>query len=314
MWFAITWRTVSEIAITKDTKMDFPSFLRLILLAAIWGGSFLFMRIAANVMGPAVLIEARVLFAAIALLVISLYLKKKLELTKHTRHFFIIGLFNTALPFLLFAYAAQTLNASTLSILNSTAAIWGAVIGVFWTKTPLTKRGTLGLLIGVIGVAVLVGWDAVRIGEEATLPIIAGLMAACCYGIATNYAKNAPSVPAFNNAHGSMWAACLIVLPLIPFVPMREVPTQEVWLAVVLLGVVCTGAAYLLYFRLVTDIGPSSALSVTFLIPMFGILWGNLILGEPIGINTAVGTILVISGTMLVTGFSFSSLRKAKAG
>ncbi|WP_240205713.1 DMT family transporter [Vibrio sp. CyArs1] len=291
--------------------MNLASFLRLVLLASIWGGSFLFMRIAANVMGPAVLIEARVFFAALALLIISVYLKKKLEFTKHTKHFFIIGLFNTALPFLLFAYAAQTLNASTLSILNSTAAIWGAVLGVFWTKTPLTKRGALGLLVGIVGVAVLVGWDAVRIGEQATLPIIAGVMAACCYGIATNYAKNAPSVPAFNNAHGSMWAACLIVLPLIPFVPMRETPTQEVWISVVLLGVVCTGAAYLLYFRLVNDIGPSSALSVTFLIPMFGILWGNLFLGEPIGVNTIVGTVLVISGTMLVTGFSLSSLRRA---
>lgn len=82
------------------------------------------------------------------------------------------------------------------------------MIGVFWTKIPLTKRGARGLLIGIVGVAVLVSWDAVRIGEEATLPIIAGVMAACCYGIATNYAENAPSVPAFNNAHGSMWAAC----------------------------------------------------------------------------------------------------------
>lgn len=92
------------------------------------------MRIAANVMGPAVLIEARVFFAALALLIISVYLKKKLEFTKHTKHFFIIGLFNTALPFLLFAYAAQTLNASTLSILNSTAAIWGQLLVYFGPK------------------------------------------------------------------------------------------------------------------------------------------------------------------------------------
>lgn len=100
------------------------------------------------------------------------------------------------------------------------------------------------------------------------------------------------------------------MLPLIPFVLMRELPTQEVWLLVVLLGVVCTGAAYLLYFRLVTDIGPSSALSVTFLVPMFGILWGNMFLAEPISINTVVGTMLVVSGTMLVTGFSLTSVRK----
>lgn len=284
--------------------MTAASFFRLLCLAAIWGGSFLFMRVAANTFGPAYLIEFRVGFAAIALLLISIYLKKKLSFTAHTTHFFIIGLFNTAAPFLFFAYAAQTLNASTLSILNSTAPIWGALIGFIWYRSPLTKKAILGMVIGIAGVAVLVGWSAVKIGEEAILPIIASLLAACSYGIATNYTKNAPQIPAFNNAHGSMWAAVIWVLPLLPFLPMRAEPTSMEWSSVVALGVVCTGLAYLLYFRLVSEVGPASALSVTFLIPVFGILWGYLILDEPIGFNTIIGTILVLSGTMLVTGFS----------
>ncbi|WP_039988517.1 DMT family transporter [Vibrio owensii] len=284
--------------------MTAASFFRLLCLAAIWGGSFLFMRVAANTFGPAYLIEFRVGFAAIALLLISIYLKKKLSFTAHTKHFFIIGLFNTAAPFLFFAYAAQTLNASTLSILNSTAPIWGALIGFIWYRSPLTKKAILGMAIGITGVAVLVGWSAVKIGEEAILPIIASLLAACSYGIATNYTKNAPQIPAFNNAHGSMWAAVIWVLPLLPFLPMRAEPTSIEWSSVVALGVVCTGLAYLLYFRLVSEVGPASALSVTFLIPVFGILWGYLILDEPIGFNTIIGTILVLSGTMLVTGFS----------
>lgn len=284
--------------------MTAASFFRLLCLAAIWGGSFLFMRVAANTFGPAYLIEFRVGFAAIALLLISIYLKKKLSFTAHTKHFFIIGLFNTAAPFLFFAYAAQTLNASTLSILNSTAPIWGALIGFIWYRSPLTPKAILGMAIGIAGVAVLVGWSAVKIGEEAILPIIASLLAACSYGIATNYTKNAPQIPAFNNAHGSMWAAVIWVLPLLPFLPMRAEPTSIEWSSVVALGVVCTGLAYLLYFRLVSEVGPASALSVTFLIPVFGILWGYLILDEPIGFNTIIGTILVLSGTMLVTGFS----------
>lgn len=284
--------------------MTAASFFRLLCLAAIWGGSFLFMRVAANTFGPAYLIEFRVGFAAIALLLISIYLKKKLSFTAHTKHFFIIGLFNTAAPFLFFAYAAQTLNASTLSILNSTAPIWGALIGFIWYRSPLTKKAILGMAIGITGVAVLVGWSAVKIGEEAILPIIASLLAACSYGIATNYTKNAPQIQAFNNAHGSMWAAVIWVLPLLPFLPMRAEPTSMEWSSVVALGVVCTGLAYLLYFRLVSEVGPASALSVTFLIPVFGILWGYLILDEPIGFNTIIGTILVLSGTMLVTGFS----------
>lgn len=284
------------------------SFLKLIMLAAIWGGSFLFMRIAANPLGPAVLIEARVLCAAITLLLVSFYLKRKLSFNAHSKHFFILGLFNTALPFLCFAYAAQTLNASTLAILNSTAPIWAAIIGAIWTKTALEAKVLLGLGIGVTGVGVLVGWDAFNIGQEAILPIFAAVMAAFSYGIASNYTKTAPKVEAFNNAHGSMWAAVLIVLPFVFFMPMREAPDLTITTSVILLGAVCTGLAYLLYFNLINELGAPSALSVTFLIPVFGILWGNLFLDEAIGINTVVGSILVITGTMLVTGMTPSKM------
>ncbi|PME32192.1 hypothetical protein BCV39_06155 [Vibrio sp. 10N.286.55.E10] len=266
------------------------------------------MRIAANPLGPAVLIEARVLCAAVTLLLVSFYLKRKLSFNAHAKHFFILGLFNTALPFLFFAYAAQTLNASTLAILNSTAPIWAAIIGAIWTKTTLEARVLLGLGIGVTGVGVLVGWDAMNIGQEAILPIFAAVMAAFSYGIASNYTKQAPKVEAFNNAHGSMWAAVLIVLPFVFFIPMREAPNLTITMSVILLGAVCTGLAYLLYFNLINELGAPSALSVTFLIPVFGILWGNLFLDEAIGINTVVGSILVITGTMLVTGMTPSKM------
>ena len=110
-----------------------------------------------------------------------------------------------------------------------------------------------------------------------------------------------------------MWASVVLVLPLIFFLPAREAPTSEIAMAVILLGVVCTGLAYLLYFRLVSDLGPSSALSVTFLIPVFGILWGHLFLDEAIGFNTVIGSIFVITGTMLVTGFSPRQFFQQKA-
>lgn len=287
------------------------SFIKLIILAAIWGGSFLFMRIAASPLGPAVLIEARVLCAAVTLLLVSFYLKRKLSFNTHSKHFFILGLFNTALPFLCFAYAAQTLNASTLAILNSTAPIWAAIIGAIWTKTALERKVILGLGIGVTGVCVLVGWDAMNIGQEAIVPIFAAVMAAFSYGIASNYTKTAPKVEAFNNAHGSMWAAVLIVLPFVFIMPMREAPDLTITTSVILLGAVCTGLAYLLYFNLINELGAPSALSVTFLIPVFGILWGNLFLNEAIGINTIIGSILVITGTMLVTGMSPMKMLKA---
>ena len=268
------------------------------------------MRIAANPLGPAILIEARVLCAAITLLLVSFYLKRKLSFNEHAKHFFILGLFNTALPFLFFAYAAQTLNASTLAILNSTAPIWAAIIGAIWTKTALKKKVLLGLSIGVTGVGVLVGWDAMNIGQEAVVPIFSAILAALSYGIASNYTKTAPKVKAFNNAHGSTWAAVLIVLPFVLFIPMREAPNLTITTSVILLGAVCTGLAYLLYFNLISELGAPSALSVTFLIPVFGILWGNLFLDEAIGINTVIGSILVITGTMFVTGLSPTKILK----
>ncbi|NVD08837.1 DMT family transporter [Vibrio sp. JPW-9-11-11] len=288
--------------------MSTSSFLRLLCLAAIWGGSFLFMRIAASTFGPAYLIEFRVGFAALSLLLVAFYLRRKLAFRQHFKHFMTIGLFNTALPFLLFAYAAQSLNASTLSILNSTAPIWGALIAAVWYKTRITARVALGMILGLSGVATLVGFDALTMKGETVLPIGASLLAAFCYGIATNYTKGAPKIAAFDNAHGNMWAATLLILPLLPFLPMRAEPTHTEMLSVVALGVVCTGAAYLIYFRLVADEGATSALSVTFLVPVFGILWGAVILDEPIGLNTLLGTTLVLLGTMLVTGFSLYRL------
>ncbi|MEL0657518.1 DMT family transporter [Psychromonas arctica] len=292
--------------------MSLASVLRLVLLAAIWGGSFLFMRLTANSLGPAVLIEGRVFAAALFLLLISLYLGRTLLFTSHLKHFFIIGAFNTALPFLMFAYAAQTLNASTLAILNSTAPLFGAVIASLWQKEPLKLKAGLGLLVGMLGVSVLVGQHAMTLGEEGLLAILACLLAAFMYGVSANYTKVAPVVAPFENAHGSLWAAVIIVLPLLPFMPIRDPITLPISMSVLALGIVCTGFAYLLYFRLVKDDGPASALSVTFLVPLFGIVWGHLFLEEAIGLNTLLGASLVIIGTILVTGFSFKKALKKR--
>lgn len=282
------------------------SVFSLFALAALWGSSFLFMRIAALPMGPAMMIEMRVALAALTLLIVAVIWRKRLAFFSHVKHYVILGLFSTALPFILIAYAAQTLNASTLSILNSTAPIWGALIGAVWGRNRVTRKVFLGLGLGVLGVSVLVGKEARLVGLDAIVPMCCSVLAAFCYGIATNYTKYAPKVPSFNNAHGSMWAATLLLLPLAVWMPAREPLTWSIGLPVLALGVFCTGLAYVLYFRLIDDIGPASALSVTFLVPVFGILWGHLFLGEPVGWNTLIGTLLVLSGTSMVTGFSVS--------
>jgi drug/metabolite transporter (DMT)-like permease len=290
------------------------SIIRLLSLAAIWGASFLFMRLAVPELGPAWLMFGRVLLASLFLALVALAFKRSLPIRQYAGHFMLLSFFNTALPFLLFAWAAQTLTASLLAVLNATAPLWGALIGWLFFRQPMSLKVALGLLLGISGVAILVGFDAV-LADSAALPAIAAAAAAaCCYGIATWYTRLAKPVPAFINAHGNMWGATLWLLPLLWFIPLPVAqPATQSLLAVVALGVLCTGVAYMLYFRLVQDLGATPTLTVTFLIPVFGVLWGHLFLNETIGWHTLAGATIVIAGTMLVTGFSLNSLRAAAA-
>ena len=281
------------------------SLCRLLALSAIWGASFLFMRIAVPALGPAWLIELRVGLAALFLAAVALWQRRALKLRHHWRHYLILGGFNTGLPFLLFAFAAQTLSASLLSILNATAPLWGTVIGAVVLRARLDGKAMLGLAMGLAGVALLTGFDESTLRAGAGPAIAAALGAACCYAIASIYAKSVEQVEPFANAHGSMWAATLLVAPLLLFAPpVATIPDSGITAAVAALGIVCSGIAYLLYFRLVNDLGPAPALTVTFLIPLFGVLWGHLFLGEAVGWHTLAGTVIVLTGTALVTGFS----------
>ncbi len=295
--------------------MTAASLFRLLLLSAIWGGSFLLIRIGAPAIGPVPLMEARVLLAAIFLAAVALLLRRPLAWRAHWRHYLLVGFFNSALPFLLFGYAALTLSAAMLSILNATSPLWGALIAAAWQRAPLGGRTLAGLALGVIGVAFLVGFDRVALEPGAGIAIIASLAAALSYAVASNYAKTARSIEPFANAHGSMWAASLLIAPLLLAFPPSTTPTPGIALAVLALGVVCSGIAYLLYFRLIEDIGAAPALTVTFLIPLFGTGFGWFFLGEAVGWHTLAGGTIVIAGTALVTGFSprLLTLRKEAA-
>ncbi|MFK8041503.1 DMT family transporter [Congregibacter sp.] len=291
--------------------MNAAQLAQLIALAAIWGSSFMFMRIAVPQLGPSWLLEIRLVAASLILLLISRALRRPLNVRKHWRHYLTLGALNTTLPFWAFAYAAQTLPASMLAILNSTAPLWGFLIGFLWRGKPITPRAVAGLVLGMAGVASLVGLGGLAVQPEALWAVVLTASAAICYGIASSYAEYAEKVETYANAHGSLWAATLLVLPFMPFAPVPEVWPPGAVAAALVLGVLCTGVAYLLYFHLIATVGAPSALTVGYLIPLWGVLWGWLFLDEAVGLHTLLGAGLVLSGTMLVTNFRPSTLVRA---
>lgn len=170
----------------------------------------------------------------------------------------------------------------------------------------------LGLGCGLLGVVLLVGNGVALSGDAGWLRVAAGLIAPVCYAIASTYTKAFPSTTTpFANTQGSMWMAGLVCLPVLFFVPIRHAPQLGDWAALAALGVFCTGIAYLMYFRLIQDVGPTKALSVTFLIPVFGVLWGALFLNESIGWDKLSGGVLVLAGISLTTGIVKLPSRKS---
>lgn len=287
----------------EEAAMPFASLARLILLAAIWGASFLFLRIGVPVFGPGKLITLRVGLAAIFLFGVACMLKKRLPWRGNLRRFFIMGALNSGLPFVLYAFAAEKLNASLLSITNATTPIFGALIAALWLKTPLTRSALLGLAISFAGVTLIVGTSADTHAEGWWLSVSAALCAPLSYAIATNYTRrHANDIAAFDQSHGSMWAATVFVLPLALISPAPQTPALPDWAAVSALAVMCTGWAFLIFFRLVNEIGPARTLTVTFLIPVFGVMWGALFLHEPVTIWMIGGGLIVLLGTALANG------------
>ena len=288
-------------------------FLQLILLAAIWGSSFMFMRIAVPAIGPAWVLEIRLASAALFLFVVTrLFMREPLRAGSRWRHYLILGLFNTAIPFFAYAWASQKLPASLLAILNSTAPFWGVLVGLVWRGKPVSGRALLGLACGAAGVATIVGMGEVRVDPGALVSVVAALGASICYAIASSYAEFSVRVPPFANAHGSLWAAVLLATPFMVSAPMPETWSSTAVAVSLVLGVVCSGVAYLLYYHLIAVVGAPSAMTVGYLIPLWGVFWGWLFLDEAVGWHTLAGAALVLTGTALVTGLRISSLLRRR--
>jgi drug/metabolite transporter (DMT)-like permease len=275
----------------------------LLALSAIWGGAFLFMRVGAPVLGPIALIEARVSIAGVTLLLCALALRKGLDLRARWRQYLVVGILNSAIPFTLIAAAELRLTAGLAAILNATSPLFGAIVAALWMNEALTLKKVVGLLLGLVGVALVVGWSPLPFSVALALSVAASLTAAIFYGVASVYTKvHVQGASPLALSTGSQLGAALFLVPFTAAVPPQHAPGLEVIVAVVSLGLVCTAAAYLIYFRLIANIGPTRALTVTFLAPVFGIFWGVLLLREPLTWTTVLGFGIILTGTGFVTG------------
>jgi drug/metabolite transporter (DMT)-like permease len=273
---------------------------RLLLLAGLWGGSFAFIRVAAPALGPLWLAFSRVALAFAALFVLAFARRSVPSFSAHWRSYLVIGTVNSALPFALFSFAELHIGASTAAILNATSPFFGALVGALWLSEALAPRTLAGMGLGLAGVCVLVGWQPEPLTGSMLWAMLACLGAALCYGVASVYAKRRmTAIPSAAVALYSQLTAALVLAPTLAFVPFPEMPNLLVAGNVLALALASTAFAYLLYFRLIATIGPARALTVTFLIPLFGVLWGFVFLGEPLGTNTLSGCALIVVGTWM---------------
>lgn len=274
---------------------------RLTALAAIWGAAFMLMRVAAPALGPLAIAALRVAIAGVALLAWFCWRRTRLDLVRDARHHLLIGLVNSALPFALYGYAALTLPAADLAILNATAPLFGAAFGALWLGERLTLARGAGLLLGLAGVALVVQPSAGGGVPGAAGAVAACLAASACYAAAGHYLKRrAAHLTPPATAVGSQLGAAVVLLPLLPVAGMPGPVDLRVMAAVLVLALACSALAYLLYFRLMQDMGPARALSVTFLIPVFAVAWGAIFLGEPVTAPMLAGGLLVAAGLRLV--------------
>jgi drug/metabolite transporter (DMT)-like permease len=276
--------------------------LLLLALSAIWGSSFIFIRYLAPIIGPLATADARMLFAGVALVLFFLLTRFKPEWRKNGRHFLVIGLLNSAIPFVLYSVAALALPAAMEAIFNSMSPMFGAIFAALWMDEKLTPRKIAGLLLGLAGVVVMSSLGGLSLDAKTVLAVAACVLAPMCYGLAGVYIRTRAShVRPMAVAGGSQLLGGFALLPFVAIAPPPLAAIDaRVALIVVAFALLCSAVAYIMYYKLIADIGPTKALTVTFLIPVFAMAWGLLFLNETITWSMILGAVIILVGTFLV--------------
>lgn len=274
----------------------------LVVLGALWGSSFLLIRVAAPALGPFVLADARILLAAAALIAYALASGRRPRFRGRWGAYARLGAVNAALPFALVSWAALRLPASLLATLNAAIPLFTALVAALWLGEPLTRRKAAGLAVGAAGVATLVGWSPLDLDAGVALAVGASLLAGGCYAIGAVFVRRRfAGLPPLELAIGQLTAAGVMLLPLALATLPAAPPTARVAAATVALALLATAVAYLLFFRLIARVGPTKTNAVAFLNPGFGVLAGVAVLGERFTGGMAVGLAGIAVGVLLVT-------------
>ena len=278
-------------------------FVMMIALAAVWGVSFLFMRVAVPSLGPVVLAGARVAIAGLALVAYAALSDGSLPVLRgRWRDWLIFGTVSAALPFALLSAAELEIEASLAAVLNAMAPLFGAVVAAVWLGERFDVGARIGLVLGVVGVALVVGLSPVSVDLPFAAAVAACLAAAFAYGIGANMIRvRFADEPPLSLAIGQQLAATVVLLPLIPAVPVRATPDAVDLACLAGLALASTAFAYLLYFRLIAALGATGGMTVIFIVPFFGVLWGALFLGETIHLATIVGGAVILVSVWLIT-------------
>ena len=279
-------------------------FAQLVALSALWGASFLLIRIASPLLGPNVLAALRIAMATLTLAVLIRAMRHQWPL-KHWRELAVLGALSVALPFLLFAWAALKLPAGYSALLNSTAVVFGIFSAAWFKEDTLTLRKLLGCVSGFEGVALIVGLGPVKLTPEVLLAALACIGASACYGISTPLMKRAITrMQPLEIAAGIHGLSLVFLLPGAVWSWPQAHFTVGALAAVALMGVVTSGLAYWMHIRILAHVSPVAAMSPTFMIPVFGVTWGHIFLGEQLSSGIYAGGALVLLATGLITGFN----------
>lgn len=290
-------------------------FLELVLLSAIWGASFMFMKVTAAELDTFALASFRMFIAALVLLPLFLHFwfnrhqtpfssKADLSNSSVIKHTIIVSLTNATIPMYLFAFAAANINAGFASILNATTPLWGAAIAALLFANKLSKLSLLGLLLGFVGVIVLSSEKLVTRVDSELLSVLAIVAATCLYGFSANYSKHfLPGVKPLFIASTSLFIGATLTAPIMIWsLPQLAELSNNALFSLIALGSMSTGLAYVFFYRIIDHSGPTKAMMVTYLIPVFGVALGWFLLDEEITNTVFYGAALILMGVAIATG------------